>query len=201
MQLIVLTDPEFFVGEAALINELFERGLPLLHVRKPDADEHNVRRLLDHIRSEYYDRVAIHYFHHLAEEYELGGVHLSASHPKAPEGWEGRVSASCHSLEEALQRLESCDYVFVSPIYDSISKEGYLSAFTRRELEAARDAGKITRRMIALGGVTPERIPDIEHFGFGGAAVVGSLWGRRGWDEVVANYWSFIEVNKLPLQP
>lgn len=192
MQLVVLTDPEFFPSEAALVNELFERGLPLLHIRKPDAEDDDVRRLLDHIRSSNYDRIALHYQHHLAEEYELGGIHLSLGHNTVPEGWEGRVSASCHSIEEAAERRQVCDYVFLSPIYDSISKEGYLSAFTRRQLEEARDAGLLGKRVVALGGVTPERIPDLAQLGFGGAAVVGSLWGTRGWDEVVANYWKYI---------
>ncbi|MPN64707.1 hypothetical protein SDC9_212483 [bioreactor metagenome] len=32
--------------------------------------------------------------------------------------------------------------------------------------------------MIALGGITPETLPEIKDFGFGGAAVLGDLWNK-----------------------
>ena len=37
MKLILLTKPEFFCGEAEIINRLFRHGLPTLHLRKPQA--------------------------------------------------------------------------------------------------------------------------------------------------------------------
>ena len=37
MKLIILTPPDFFVEEDKIINSLFEEGLDLLHLRKPDA--------------------------------------------------------------------------------------------------------------------------------------------------------------------
>ena len=37
IKLVVITTPEFFPGEAELVNTLFEHGLELLHVRKPSA--------------------------------------------------------------------------------------------------------------------------------------------------------------------
>ena len=50
---------------------------------------------------------------------------------------------SCHSLEEVAKYKATCDYVFLSPIYDSISKEGYPSAYTTDSLQKARQAGII----------------------------------------------------------
>ena len=37
MKLIVVTTPTFFVEEDQIINALFEEGLDILHLRKPDA--------------------------------------------------------------------------------------------------------------------------------------------------------------------
>ena len=37
------------------------------------------------------------------------------------------VSTSTHNIDEVKQSQNYCDYVFVSPIFDSISKSGYLA--------------------------------------------------------------------------
>ncbi|MDD6553810.1 MAG: thiamine phosphate synthase [Prevotellaceae bacterium] len=86
------------------------------------------------------------------------------------------ISFSCHSLEEVAQYKNRCDYVFLSPIYDSISKQGYHSAFTRDDLLRARDKGIIDEKVIALGGVSEEKIPEIQRLGFGGYAMLGAVW-------------------------
>lgn len=70
---------------------------------------------------------------------------------------------------------DECDYLFLSPIFDSISKAGYRSAFSHEQLQRAADEGVIDRKVIALGGVTPERIPYLHSLGFGGVAMLGAL--------------------------
>ena len=68
------------------------------------------------------------------------------------------------------------DYVFISPIYDSISKHGYHSAFSDEVLRQASAQGIIDHKVVALGGVTRQRIPQLEKYGFGGAAMLGEMW-------------------------
>ena len=46
MKLIVITSPDFIPEEARIITGLFEVGLDLLHLRKPDATAHEVGNLL-----------------------------------------------------------------------------------------------------------------------------------------------------------
>ena len=75
-------------------------------------------------------------------------------------------------------RKASVDYLFLSPIFDSISKAGYKSNFTIDELRAAADAGIIDSRVFALGGVTPDRLSLLQSIGFGGAVMLGAVWGR-----------------------
>lgn len=88
------------------------------------------------------------------------------------------VSRSCHSFEEVEAALDGgCDYVFLSPVFDSISKPGYGSAFTPEQLQWARARGIINRRVVALGGIDAENIPVAALCGFGGVAVLGALWG------------------------
>ncbi|MDD6809054.1 MAG: thiamine phosphate synthase, partial [Bacteroidales bacterium] len=44
------------------------------------------------------------------------------------------LSVSCHSLEELSAHKAKFDYLFLSPIFDSISKKGYSGRFTREQL-------------------------------------------------------------------
>lgn len=178
MKLIGISWPDFFAGEAETINALFEAGLPLLHLRKPGSSATDVARLVGRIRPEYRDRLTLHYLPRLAKELGLGGYHLSSGHPPAPAGWSGRLSASCHSLEEVrLAKGRGLDYVFLSPIFDSVSKSGYRSAFTTGTIARAAAEGVVDSRVVALGGIRPENMRDVAAMGFGGAAILGSLWG------------------------
>ena len=79
-------------------------------------------------------------------------------------------------MEEAAREKHKYDYVFLSPIFDSISKNGYTAAFHRGALQAAARNGSIGDNVIALGGITPERIEEAAACNFGGAAVLGYLW-------------------------
>lgn len=80
LKLIAISWPTFFKDEAEVINALFESGLPLLHLRKPNADVGDVEKLIKHISPEFHDRLTMHYFPQLAADYELGGYHLSLIH-------------------------------------------------------------------------------------------------------------------------
>ncbi len=189
MKIIAISWPTFFSGEADIINSLFRNGLELLHIRKPDATEEAVSSLLDEIDAQYYDRVAIHYHHRLAERYGLGGVHLSGRCPVAPANWRGRVSMSCHSIEEVRLYGAKNNYVFLSPIFDSISKEGYKSAFSIEELQEAKSEGVINSNIIALGGIKKENLMMVRELGFGGVAVLGNLWGNLRKDSVLRRFF------------
>ena len=162
MKTIVITRPAFFDGETDLVNSLFLEGMERLHLRKPGASE---------------EELALHDCFPLAKKFALGGVHLNSRNPEAPQGIHGMtVSRSCHSIREVIQHKSECDYLFLSPIYDSISKEGYGSAFSRIELKRAAEEEIIDNQVFALGGVSLEHIPEIRSLGFGGAAVLGALW-------------------------
>lgn len=175
---IVITLPHFIEHEAERITELFERqGIDRLHLRKPEADPAEVERLIREIPEKYYPQISIHDFHELAEQYKLGGIHLTGRRPIPPQSWQGLLSTSCHSLEElALKIKEDYTYLTLSPIFDSISKVGYHSAFTREQLLKARSEGLIDAHVLALGGVTFARLPEVEDSGFGGAMILGDAW-------------------------
>lgn len=178
MKLILLTNEEFFVEEDQIISLLFEEGLDVLHLRKPGSDPVYSERLLTLLPDEYHKQIVVHDHFYLKKEFNLMGIHLNSRNPKPPAGYKGHVSKSLHSLEEVTAEKKKFDYVFLSPIFDSISKSGYPSAFDRTLLESAHKSGVIDHRVMALGGVSLQNIPIIKDCGFGGVVIKGDLWNR-----------------------
>lgn len=178
MKLIVVTSPTFFVEEDKIITALFEEGLDILHLRKPDTSAMYSERLLTLIPSQYHKRIVTHEHFYLKEEFKLKGIHLNTRNPQEPHDYAGDISYTCHSIEELKQKKHFYDYVFLTPIYDCITKEGVLSGFTPEELRQANRERIIDNKVMALGGITPCNILEIKDFGFGGAAIAGDLWNK-----------------------
>ncbi len=176
MLYIGITQENSFHNEHKLIVALLDNGLDRLHLRKPYATREELEIILQAIPTHCYNRIVLHDHFELAEKYRLGGVHLNRrnSNYTPVKDYTPDHSRSCHSLEE-LNQDDKYKYYFLSPIFDSISKQGYPSAFTPHQLQAAQEQGIINSRVIALGGITPERIPQIRAWGFGGVALLGYL--------------------------
>ncbi|HEX8656600.1 MAG TPA: thiamine phosphate synthase, partial [Hymenobacter sp.] len=90
------------------------------------------------------------------------------------------LSTSFHSLAEISQHRRRYDYVFLSPIFNSLSKQGYEAAFdlakvaaTLRQLQQRASSGP---QVIALGGIEGHRLAAVRRAGFAGAAVLGAVW-------------------------
>ena len=191
----MISAPDFLPGEAEAVTALLEAGAWRVHVRKPAAGSDSIARLLEHIPAALYSRISLHDHHELAARFGVGGVHLNSRNPSVPAGFGGLVSRSCHSMEELSEYGSVCDYMFLSPIFDSISKSGYASRFSleeiRRRIVAGSDVATARMdvmssdgncrsvdwgRVFALGGVCPDNIRLLEEAGFGGAAVLGYIW-------------------------
>lgn len=174
---IVITKPSFFAGEADAIAELLGKGnVDVLHLRKPGAARDDMEQLICDIPGRWHSRLVLHDHFQLAERYGLYGIHLNSRFPTLPKGWRGSVSRSCHSLAEVAEWKWRCDYVSLSPIFDSVSKRGYTSAFTAGEIARAVSAGVIDSKVYALGGVTFGRLAEVRDMGFGGAMILGDAW-------------------------
>lgn len=178
--IIVLTRPDFFEGEVERITDMLTSGrADLIHIRKPEASRDEIEQLLCELSSDFYNRLVLHDHFDLAVKYALRGVHLNRRNPHPPSGgqWSGDVSISCHSLAELAEcRRKPYAYMSLSPIFDSISKQGYRSAFKLYQLTEARQKGLIDHRVMALGGVTFDKINLILKIGFGGAMILGDAW-------------------------
>lgn len=176
MKLIVITLPEFFPQEAYLIDLLFDNGLETLHLRKPESNETEFENLLESINPKNWNKIVTHDHFSLAAKYNLKGIHLNKRNDVIPENFNGTISKSMHSAEELVTEKQKYNYVSLSPIYNSVSKKGYNSKFTEKELLELKYKGLIDEKVYALGGITAQNIGLLKNFGFGGAMILGSIW-------------------------
>lgn len=172
LKIIVITAPETVENEAEKITALFDAGVDFVHIRKPEASVREVKNLIEDIPYRYRNRLRLHGHFQLLDEFNLAGAHLNSRCPYAP-ATAMTVSRSCHS-EEELAEIEDYEYVTLSPIFDSISKEGYKKRFDDNSLERIAKKGKI----VALGGVTPDKLNFLKEKGFYGAALLGYIWNE-----------------------
>ena len=192
MKLIVITTPTFFIEEDQIITALFEEGLDYLHLRKPNTEPIYSERLLSLIPEQYHKRIVVHDHFYLKDEFNLMGIHLNHRNPGIPDKYKGHISCSCHSIEEVKRRKGICSYVFMSPVFDSISKEGYHASFTPEQIRTASKNNIIDKHVIALGGINENNILQVKDFGFGGCAILGGLWNQFD-SEHDYNYNNLIE--------
>ncbi len=176
MKIIVLTHPEFLPDEAEALTCLLDQGLDRLHLRKPGCSEAQLEALIRQLPAGHYGRISLHDHFPLQARYHLGGIHLNSRNPRPPQDFKGTVSRSCHTLEEAAHYGTLTDYHFLSPIFDSISKQGYRAGFSEAQLRQASAEGILTDKTIALGGVSADKLPLLHTLGFGGAAFLGDIW-------------------------
>ena len=134
---IAITSPSFYDGEASFISMLLSHGVDMVHLRKPGASEEDCASLLEALSADVLSRIVIHDFFGLAGQFGLRGIHLNGRCSEVPPDYTGHISRSCHTFDEVRLWKQTCDYVFLSPVFDSISKQGYGAAFTEDSLAEA----------------------------------------------------------------
>lgn len=176
MKIIAITTPEADENDVFLIRELLRCGISGIHFRKPDCDISYCRNVLQELTESERSRIIIHDYHDLYEEFALKGIHVNRNITSLPEHYTGFRTRSCHSLQEVIRHKDEFDYVFLSPVFDSISKAGYKAGFTREELEKASIEGIIDEKVVALGGITLGDISYLKRLNFGGVAMIGGIY-------------------------
>jgi thiamine-phosphate pyrophosphorylase len=181
-QLIVISHPTMLPGEAAIIQQLFEAGLECFHLRKPGADEQAIRALLNDIPSRYHERIALHAFHHLANDYNIRCLHFTESHRRETNdatlsqlSTKYILSTSVHDLSVLKTLPPIFWYTFFSPVFDSLSKQEYKGVVEDGFYLPKEDKPV---PVIALGGIDANNMEKAADMNFDGAAVLGSIWNE-----------------------
>ena len=190
MKTIVISKPNYTNDEYEIVGRLFEAGLEIFHLRKPKYTKKEIIRFLEVIPFMHRNRVVLHSHFELCEEYSLKGIHTSdrklsllkrlkkLPRKKKPEDKVGpsfHKSKSVHSLTELKKNRQNLDYIFLSPIYNSISKRRYKGKFSDRE-KLTSTIAKTKHKVIALGGIDSDKIAEVQSMGFAGVGLLGSIW-------------------------
>jgi thiamine-phosphate pyrophosphorylase len=128
----VISNPTPVANEASLINQLFDEGLRVFHLRKPESSLEEMALLLQAINPCHYPKIALHQHHSLAGDFGMGRLHYTEAARKSAsqetlskQRAEYILSTSVHSLADYQSLAEYFDYAFLGPVFNSISKPGY----------------------------------------------------------------------------
>lgn len=180
--LTVVTSEYSFEKEAYWINTLLSHGMECLWLRKHIADIASVNRLLERIDASFFNKILLSYplWTTFSEKNLFYGVHFSEKNRvaitdeklKELKGNGIVVSTSVHSQDTYLGLSADFDQTFVSPLFDSISKENYQAN------QKAWSIGQQQKHIatIGLGGITTKNVWQVLDSGFDGAAVLGNIW-------------------------
>ena len=183
-QLVVLSNEVNIPQEINILKQLFDLGLSYFHLRKPNQTIDEYRQFLKKIDEKYHDKILIHNFHSLINEFNLKGIHFQEQKRintfkdtysidqyfknLSIDRKDITISSSFHTPKELVNCNFSFDYHFLSPILSSISKKGYEGK--------GFDVNHIKKKVIGMGGVTSENIGIFKKLGFHGVGILGGIW-------------------------
>lgn len=177
-QIIIISNPESVISENRKVVSLFKSGLQQFHVRKPEFTDFDMINYLTAIPKEYHNRLVLHSHYHLAKDFELKGIQVGKSRISEAIAFKNEFEYfgySAHSFDEITENKKLFSKFFISPVYNSISKQGYKSEFKASELQSfISDNPDI--ELIALGGIDAENIDETFKLGFYKAALLGAIW-------------------------
>lgn len=204
--MIVLIAPENDIpNEIELLNALFKEGLMFYHLRKPSKNYQEHCAYLNEIEATYHNRIVVHYHHELINKYPLKGIHFQEQkrrdyidnpgrYFKGLEMFGKTISSSFHEPEE----LESCefefDYHLLSPVFSSISKEGYEGR--------GFDVNHIDKLIVGMGGINEKTLAETIPLGFKGIGVLGGVWNTENPVEsfvALKNLYTELQLKNHPL--
>jgi thiamine-phosphate pyrophosphorylase len=196
---IVFSIPDKSNNEIENIHKLLlDDSIDYFHLRKPSFDAKHFKNLIEKIDANLHFKIVIHSHYHLINEFDLAGINLNKKalnqlefedevnkcfiQPLVVKNRQIEVdrtqpyivSYSAHSVDEIINLPFDTSYVFLSPIFDSISKPSYNSSFNLENLKT--ELQPLKTKVIALGGVKSEHFTQLTSLGFSGCARLGSYW-------------------------
>jgi len=180
--LLIITDrSQAHAPLEEILSAAFAAGCRWASVREKDLEARELLALAARLRSvsrHWRAQLTLHGDPALAREAGLDGVHLpagaDAGAARALVGAGALVGVSLHTPAEA-RALDAnvVDYAIAGPTYATASKPGYGPMLGPAGVGTIADATRVP--VIAIGGITADRIADMRHAGAIGVAVMGGL--------------------------
>jgi len=172
MSLIVITKPDG-LEDIELLQKMFDEGLELLYLRKPNWAKEEYEVFFENIGEAFFSKIFVHINAPVCSEMKLWGRHFSYN--DLDRSLNNNIdSVSVHSILEYEAVFDIAKQVFVSPFFDSISKEGYKQNQNLWKFPKEIDLSK----MVALGGVNAANVFSLVDIGVGQFAVLGAVWNN-----------------------
>lgn len=177
--MILVITPELIApNETDTINEMFQEGLDLLHIRKPWINRDEMIELISQIDEAFHSQLVLHTHFDLGKEYPVSRFHFREIDRKEEVyksfSEKDIISTSVHDIATYNTLDIEWEYAFISPFFPSISKKGYgLDSTIKNEIKQRNNPDV---KLIALGGIDQNNIHEVFETDADGAALLGAIW-------------------------
>jgi len=176
--ILVITTELIVQNETKLINQMFQEGLDLLHIRKPWLSRNEMIEFIAQIDKTFYSQLVLHTHYDLGKEFTISRFHFREIDRKEemykPFSEENTISTSVHDITTYNTLEKEWEYAFISPFFPSISKKGYgMDSTIKEEIKHRRNPDV---KLIALGGIDQNNIHEVFEAEADGAALLGAIW-------------------------
>jgi thiamine-phosphate pyrophosphorylase len=165
-----------------VVRECLAAGLPAVQVREKDLGAGDLAALCRQIRGAtrehgaqlvVNDRVDV-ALAVGADAVQRTHASLAVQDMRAVAGRRLRIGVSVHSLEDAVDaELKGADWVTYGPVYDTPSKRPYGAPQGLDRLATVARGLRIP--VVAIGGITPERVKEVRAAGARGVAAISAI--------------------------
>jgi thiamine-phosphate pyrophosphorylase len=190
MYVTAVTQKGEIENEIQTIVKLFELGLDMLHLRKPNFNERKMEKLIEEIPSTYYDRIVLHGHYSLTSKYKLKGIHMRKSHRSSSLSNTFKkllmklrspgilITTSFRSLQSLQENNAQFDYVLLSNVF---TDNGHYKSdqdsgvnILKKVVEASR------QKVVGVVALDADNVKVIEAAGFYGAGLPEQIWEPNG---------------------
>jgi len=165
-----------------VVTECLAAGLPAVQVREKDLGAGELATLCRRLRRVTRERGAVLVVNDRvdvalavgADAVQRTHTSLAVDDMRAVAAGRLRIGASVHSLEDARQaEAHGADWLVFGPVYDTPSKRRYGQPQGLDRLAAVTRAVRIP--VLAIGGITPERVGEVRSAGARGVGVISAI--------------------------
>ena len=179
---------------------LMENGVKLIQIRyKGASDKAFYEEVVESVQlaSTFHARIIVNDRVDIALASGAHGVHLGegdlpSEKARAILGPQSMIGVSTHSFSKALEAShQDVDYIAIGPIFETKTKGVRNPPLGPQTISEIR---KQTRKpIVAIGGITLEKLPEVIGSGADAVAVISDLLGQNDIDPRVQQYLRFLE--------
>jgi thiamine-phosphate pyrophosphorylase len=184
LRLCLVTDRTQVPGRdlVDLVRDCLAAGLPAVQVREKDLGAADLAALCRRLREPTREHGALLIVNDRADvALAVGADGVQRTHTSLPVAdlriladKRLRIGASVHSLDDArAAAADGADWIVFGPVYDTPSKRRFGAPQGLAAL--ARVAESVPVPVVAIGGITPERVGEVRRAGATGVAVITAL--------------------------